>query len=263
MNKIPLSVFIITKNEERRLGQVIDSVKNFADEIIVVDSGSTDKTCEVAESKGAIVVFNEWPGYGQQKRFAEDLCKNSWLLNLDADEVLSEELQREIISLFNQQKPKFNLYRIKVTTVYPVHTKPRFLADYNNVIRLYDKRVTRYRDHPTWDAVIEPKGEMIGQLTERCLHFSMANLEHYITKLNYYTSLQTTAISPKPYWVLVLKMTFGPPIEFMRAYIFKRHFTGGSYGFIMAVTRAYTRFMKNAKQIEMKLLDQRDESEDK
>ncbi|MEJ1463078.1 MAG: glycosyltransferase, partial [Candidatus Sedimenticola sp. (ex Thyasira tokunagai)] len=82
MDKLPLSVFIIAKNEARCIGEVIDSVRELADEVIVVDSGSSDDTCDIAEARGARVLFNEWPGYGQQKRFAEEQCRNRWLLNI-------------------------------------------------------------------------------------------------------------------------------------------------------------------------------------
>src|SRR4051812_46312545 len=80
-----ISSFIIAKNEESRIARAINSLKQISEEIIVVDSGSTDKTVEIAESLGARVVYNEWPGYVKQKAFAEKLCKNDWVLNIDAD----------------------------------------------------------------------------------------------------------------------------------------------------------------------------------
>ena len=86
---INISAFIITKNEAPRVAKAINSIKDIVDEIIVVDSGSTDDTVRIAESLGAKVVFNEWPGYVKQKSFAESLCKNNWVLNIDADEELT------------------------------------------------------------------------------------------------------------------------------------------------------------------------------
>jgi glycosyltransferase involved in cell wall biosynthesis len=85
------SCFIIAKNEARRIGEVIASVRDLADEVIVIDSGSTDGTQQIAQDLGARVIFNEWPGFGPQKRFGEDQCRNDWVLNLDGDEVLSDE----------------------------------------------------------------------------------------------------------------------------------------------------------------------------
>ena len=89
---INISAFIITKNEASRVTRAINSVKDIAEEIIVVDSGSVDDTVSIAESLGAKVIFNEWPGYVKQKSFAESLCKNNWVLNIDADEELTQEL---------------------------------------------------------------------------------------------------------------------------------------------------------------------------
>ena len=102
---IPISVFIICKNEEDRIGASIKSVTGWTDEIIVVDSGSTDKTVEIAQKAGATkVVFNEWKGYGPQKNFAQGLCKNHWVFNLDADEEVTDSLKEEIIDLFKSGK---------------------------------------------------------------------------------------------------------------------------------------------------------------
>ena len=85
-----LSCFIITRNEARKLQAVIMSVRDLVDEVIVIDSGSTDDTVLIAETAGARVINHEWPGYGAQKRFGEEACRNDWVLNLDGDEVLSE-----------------------------------------------------------------------------------------------------------------------------------------------------------------------------
>jgi len=257
MGKLPLSVFIIAKNEARCIGQVIDSVRHIADQIIVVDSGSTDRTCEIANAKGAEVIYNEWAGYGQQKRFAENQCRNDWLLNLDADEVLSQGLQTEIMALFANGLPPLGLYRLKVTTVYAVHDKPRILAEYNSVIRLYDRRVARYPDHPTWDAITPPDGVQVGQLNAPCLHYSSPGLDHYVDKFNRYTSLQAEKQKIKPYAILVIQLLIGFPVDFLKSYLLKRHITGGMYGFILSISHAYARFLKNAKMLEAHMLKRR------
>src|SRR4051812_25902035 len=98
--KIPVSVFIIAVNEADRIGRTINSVKDWADEVVVIDSGSKDGTPQTVEALGARSIHHDWPGYGLQKRFGEDQCKNDWVLNIDADEVISEELGKEIQELF-------------------------------------------------------------------------------------------------------------------------------------------------------------------
>ena len=104
MPKPPISVFIITKNEADRIIPIINAIKDIADEILVIDSGSTDKTVEIASGLGAKVVYNQWVGYGPQKVFGENLCHNNWILNIDADEEVSEELALEIKHLFFENK---------------------------------------------------------------------------------------------------------------------------------------------------------------
>ena len=250
---LPLSVFIIARNEERCIGEVIDSARQLATQVVVVDSGSTDRTCDIARDKGAEVFFNPWPGYGQQKRFAEDHCSQRWLLNLDADEVLSPGLQDEIRALFGDGGPPLGLYRIKVTTVYAVQRRPRWGAEYNSVIRLYDRDIARFPDHPTWDAITPPAGVAVGQLQASCWHYSSPGLGHYVDKFNRYTSLQASEQRLKPYWLLLVSLVFGLPLDFLKAYLLKRHITGGSYGFVLAVSHAYSRFLKNAKMLERHL----------
>ncbi|MES9963903.1 MAG: glycosyltransferase family 2 protein [Candidatus Sedimenticola sp. 20ELBAFRAG] len=252
--QLPLSVFIIALNEERCIGKVIDSVQGLASEVIVVDSGSTDATCEIAEQKGARVIFNPWPGYGQQKRFAEDQCSNQWLLNLDADEVLSEELAREVVSLFKQGEPPLKMYNMKVTTVYAFDAAPRMFSEYNNVIRLYDKSVVRFPDHPTWDAITPPAGHQAGQLEAPCLHYSSPGLDHYVSKFNRYTTLQAETQKLKPYWVVVIRLLIGFPFDFLKVYILKRHVFGGMYGFVLSVSHAYSRFLKYSKMLEKHII---------
>lgn len=262
MSPLPFSVFIISKDEERCIGRVIDSVIDLADEVIVIDSGSIDNTCQIAESKGARVIFNEWPGYGAQKRFGEEQCRNDWILNLDSDEVLSPALRDEIKGLFSSGLPDDDGYAIKVTTVYAFHPEPRFLSEYNSVVRLYNKRQMRFPDHPTWDAITPAKGKNVRELSAVCLHFSSPDLTHYVDKFNRYTSLQAREQKLKPRTVLVMRLLLGFPFDFLKSYLFKRHFTGGVYGFILAVSHAYSRFLKNAKMLEQHLeKDQSRESE--
>jgi glycosyltransferase involved in cell wall biosynthesis len=253
MEKLPVSVFIIAKDEADRIPQTIESVRGWVDEVIVVDSGSTDDTVAVAEALGARVEFNEWKGYGPQKVRGELLCRNDWLLNLDADEAITPALRDEIAALFVAGAPPAPLYRIKVTTVYPHHRKPRFLAEYKNIVRLYDRRVARFPDHPTWDAIVPPAGAAVGQLRAPCLHFTWRSVGHYMDKINSYSSMQAEHQPLKPFWFLIVQLVFGPPLDFLKAYLWRRHFTGGSFGFIVSGMFVISRFLKTAKMIERHL----------
>ncbi|MBC8523144.1 glycosyltransferase family 2 protein, partial [PVC group bacterium] len=101
--RLPISVFIIAKNEADRIPLAIASVIDWVDEVIVIDSGSDDETVSVSESLGARVIFNEWEGYGPQKVFGETLCNNDWLLNIDADEEITPSLRNEIERVFEHE----------------------------------------------------------------------------------------------------------------------------------------------------------------
>ncbi|HEU0223407.1 MAG TPA: glycosyltransferase family 2 protein, partial [Paracoccaceae bacterium] len=117
---LPISVFIIAQDEAARLPKVLEAISGWADDIVLVDSGSKDGTPEIAAAVGARVFFREWQGYGGQKRFAEDQCRHDWLLNLDADEVVTPELRAEIAAfLGGRPVPPPALGRIPILNVYP------------------------------------------------------------------------------------------------------------------------------------------------
>ena len=118
-SKLPISVFIITKNEEDRVARAIKSVIDWVDEVLVIDSGSTDNTVELAKTLGAKTSFHEWHGYGIQKRHGESLCKNDWIFNVDADEEVLPSLRDAITQLFKENRFPHAAYRVKRIIVPP------------------------------------------------------------------------------------------------------------------------------------------------
>ena len=123
MNKpahIPLSCYIRTLNEAKRIGPVVKKVVEIGAEVIIVDSGSTDDTRKIARAAGATVIEKKWEGNGFQKRNGEDAASNGWLLDLDADELLAPDLQDEIRTLFAKGEPNPAVYALKLVTVPPV-----------------------------------------------------------------------------------------------------------------------------------------------
>jgi glycosyltransferase involved in cell wall biosynthesis len=152
--KIPLSVFIITKNEADRISGVINAVKKIADEILVIDSGSEDDTCEVAAKAGAKVIFNKWQGYGLQKIFGENQCRNKWILNVDADEEVSPELCDEIEKIFLQKTHEnFSGFRVKIVNKFRFEKKPKKFAYFYNQFRLYNKDFAGFNNSSVHDSV--------------------------------------------------------------------------------------------------------------
>lgn len=245
----PLSCFIIAKNEADRIERTIAAVRDLVREVVVVDSGSTDGTQAVAERAGARVVFNAWPGFGQQKRFAEMQCANDWLLNLDADEVLSPELVREIGQLFAGGEPALAAYRLRINNVYPGDARPRPWANDHVVTRLYDRRRVRFKDSTLHDSV-DTAGHAVKTLRGEVYHFSMRSFDEMIAKADERMRYNADHASKKPLWLLRLRVIFEFPFAFLRYYFVRRHFTGGIAGFETAVVGAYSRFIRIARMLE-------------
>lgn len=246
---IPISCFIITKNEADRIARTIRAVKDLVDEVVVIDSGSTDGTQAVAEQEGARVIFNAWPGFGQQKRFAEDQCRHNWLLNIDADEVLSPELVREIRDLFKADEPPRAGYRLRISNVYPGHARPRPWANDHVVVRLYDRRVMRFKNSTLHDSV-DVGSQRVATLRGEVYHFSMRTFDEMLDKANERMHYNAHHAKHKPLWQLRIRVIFEFPFAFLRYYFVRRHFTGGIAGFETAVVGAYSRFIRIARMLE-------------
>lgn len=239
-----LSICIITHNEADRIAMCLQAVAALSDDIVVVDSGSSDGTPEIAAAMGARVFHNPWTGYGPQKRFSEDCAHNDWVLNLDADEVVTPELAAEITALMASEPP-LCAYRIRIMTVYPRKTKPRLWADFNNYVRLYDRRRVRFRDSPVHDTV-DTRDEPVGQLKGTVTHFSARSYAHIRHKLDAYATLQAKSLS-KPRWQIALRLPFEYPFVFARYFLYRCHFTGGLDGVISSHLAAESRVMRLVK----------------
>ena len=238
---IPVTCTIIAKNEVDRIERAIRSVSGLVDEVLVIDSGSTDGTQALAESLGARVIHNDWAGYGPQKRFAEDQARNDWILNLDADEWLSDELREELRALLMQERIPASTYKMRVTIVYPHRETPAPFADSTICLRLYDRRIARFAASLVHDNVPEQPDTVM--MKGRVLHRSFRSMAEVVRKELAYFELQTKE-KRKAGWVLALRIPIEFPFQFFRFYILARHCFGGLYGFAIAVTVAYMRFLR-------------------
>lgn len=247
--QLPVSVFLITRNEEARLGRTLAAVQPIAGEIVVVDSGSTDQTVEIARSYGARVVQQEWLGYGPQKRFAEEQCRHDWLFNLDADEVVTPRLVAEIRQLFHGGPPQPGAFRVCIQNVYPGEARPRGFARKFKVVRLYHKDVGKYRDHPTFDRVVVKTDEM-RQLDAPIYHFQFMSFSHLVNKLNDLTEFQIKNDKPRRLWLMKVRVFVEMPTSFVKSYFFRGHVWGGTKGFAFALCEAFMRTLRVAKIIE-------------
>ena len=251
MKKLPISVFIITKDEADRIAQSVSSVIGWVDEVIVIDSGSEDATVEVASKLGADVVFNEWKGYGPQKVYGEKLCKNKWLLNIDADEEITTDLCDEIISIFEKEKPAYNAYRMKIRVLSRFADKPCLFAPEHNRVRLYHRDYAGFKDSTVHDSVVVNEGENVGQLKNIVLHRSFRSYRHAIAKINRYSSMQAEDMLARGRRPSNLRIVIEPFIGFIKGYFVKRHCFMGIDGFIEGVIYAFARTLRLAKAREL------------
>lgn len=248
-----LSVFIIAKNEEARIATAINSIKSLASEIIVVDSGSTDNTVMLAQNLGAIVVFNEWHGYVAQKIFAENLCANKWVLNLDADEELSQELILEIKELLKTE-PEIKAYNLKATFIHPQDKKAHPLAPYNKCLRLYHRDYASFNVgepslyHDNVRLIVPTK---IKTLKGILYHRSIMSISQIIKKWDEYTNIQAQEMFNKGRKPSFIRLVFEMPFSFLKFFCLRRYFIYGMNGFIYAMIHSSFRFIRLAKAREL------------
>lgn len=248
----PVTCYIRAKNENRVIERVIRAALQAVDEVVVIDSGSTDNTVDLSHAAGARVVKASWLGGGKQKRIGEDAARNAWLLDLDADEVVTPELAAEIRALFANGEPPHPIYEMMMATIPPVG-KP--WLNYNLVDRrkLYDKRVVRQPDHANWDQFKVPAGVRVGRLKAPLLHYSFRDLAQLEDKFNRNSSGRANDTALRPFWVVALRMVFAKPFYFLNQYVRRGLWRAGWYGFAVAEIAAHGRWLKDAKMVEAHL----------
>ena len=258
MKKLPISVYFVTKNEEVRLPQALDATVGWADEVLVVDSGSTDNTLKIAESYGVKVIHNDWKGFAAQKSFAEQLCKNDWVFGLDADEEISKELQNELQDLFaNDKLPTESAFLINWKTIYPGQIKPTKFAPKNKIIRLYNKKFAQviYKEFCNHDLPIVKEGK-VGRLKESVYHRTILDFNHLEHKITQVTQEQAMYNYKSGKKISSFKFYIDFPFKFLKYYFLKRMFLHGWYGFALSITAAYRNFIRLAKTRELYILEQ-------
>lgn len=249
-----LSIFIIARNEGDRIGRTLDAVRPLSDDIIVIDSHSTDDTRAVSEAHGARVIEHAFEGYGRQKRFGETQCKHAWLLNIDADEVIPPDLADEIAGLFTKGEPAQDAYKIRIAEIFPGEGAPHPLSYALSPVRLWRRDKGTYSESPVHDRVDLVPGARIGKLKGTIHHFSVRSLGAQIDKLNAYTDDQVRDLEARGQSISPARMVLEFPLNFIKAYVLRRHALRGAYGFMTAMNFAFYRYLRAAKSIERKRL---------
>ena len=246
---LPLSVFIIARNEADRIGEAIRAVRGLSDDIVLVEfrlDGRHSGRCRGPRSAGHRARLARLRA---AKRFAEEQCRHVWMLNVDPDEVVPEDLADEIRSLF-EGTPRHDAYRIKIAEMFPGETVPHPIAYALAPVRLYRRDRGRYSASLVHDRVDLAPGASVGRLKGTIHHRSVRSLGDQIAKLNRYSDQQAVDLEIRGVSIPTWRLFFEFPAAFVKAYIGRRPIVRGTYGFLTAMNYAISRHLRLAKHYE-------------
>jgi len=241
-----LTAVIITKNEEKNVANCLQSLKGIADEIIVIDSFSTDRTEEICKENGVIFLQVEWRGYAQTKNWGNEQATNDWIISLDADEELSPKLRESILEL-KKTGPQNYFYSFNRLTNYCGQWIKHGGWYPDNKVRLFDRRIAKWQGEFVHEHLVFPESIKPQLLIGDCNHYSFASIEQHINTVNKYSSLAADEMLAKGRGFSLYKLIFSPPLTFIKMYFLKAGFLDGIYGLIIAVISSHYRFLKYAK----------------
>lgn len=243
----PVSVTLITLNEAAHIAAAIESV-SWADEIVVVDSGSTDDTVAIARRFTDRVLVREWPGYVAQKNFAASMARNDWVLSLDADERVSPQLRHEIARVL-ATNPEVTGFRMPRVTWYLGRwiRSTDWYPDYQ--LRLYDRRVARWEGRHVHESVRADGA--VTTLRQELFHYAYRDVADHLDTINRYTTLAARQMADAGRRTRLLDLAVHPPAAFLRNYLVRGGCREGATGFIVSALNSYYVFLKFAKLWEL------------
>jgi len=241
-----ISLVIITYNEENNIARCLESVKNIADEIVLIDSYSIDKTVEIARTYGAVVFYHKFNDFGEQKAFAIKQATYDWILSVDADEVLSPELQQSILKA--KSDPHYDGYNVNILTNYcgkwirhcGWYPQPK--------LRFFNKNKYRFNTNKVHEGIVTSDSRAkISSLQGNLLHYSYKTISDHTKKIELYSELAAINAIDKGERISLLKILFGPPWKFFYHYILRLGFLDGYIGYVICKNIAYSGFIKYIK----------------
>lgn len=244
--KTPLSVVIIALNAASQIEACLKSAA-FADEIVVVDSGSRDDTREIALKYGARVLHQDWLGFGRQKQFAVEQASHDWVLCLDADERVSDPLRASIVEAL--QAPRFQAYRIPRCNRFMGRWLRHGEGYPDWSLRLFDRRVANWSEDEVHEKVLAPSP--VGSLQGDLLHESQESLAAYLEKQNRYTSLQAEELGRRGKQATFGRLVASPLLRFVKFYFLRLGFLDGVPGLVHISIGCFNSFVKYAKLHEL------------
>ncbi len=238
-----LSVTIITKNEEKNIERCLTSVA-WADEIIVVDSGSTDRTVELCRKFRCKVISSEWLGFGLTKKLAVDSAANDWILSIDADEEVTPELKNKILSML-QTAPKYDGYRIKRKSFY-LGKMIRYCGwnrDYP--LRLFNRDCGNFNRKSVHESI--KISTQSGKIEEPLFHYTYPTIHSHIQKMNHYTELIAEEKAGNAETSAVVSAVLRGTLQFLKSYLFQYGILDGKEGLILSINSGYYTYLKYIK----------------
>ncbi len=220
-----LSVVIITYNEEKNIGRCIDSVKDIVDDIVVIDSFSTDKTEEICKSKGVRFIQHAWEGYIEQKNYGNSEAKYPYILSIDADEALSGELKKSIIEVKNNWK--YDGYTMNRLTNYCGKLIKHCGWYPDTKLRLFDRRKGKWSGYMIHEKLEMEKDSAISHLKGDLFHYSYYTISDHLKQVDKFTDIASEALFSKGKKANCLKIIFAPVFKFKKDYFFRLGFLMG------------------------------------
>ena len=238
-----ITASIIAMNEEDQIADCIRSVA-WCDEVLVVDSHSTDRTREIAAELGARVIERDWPGNCAQKQFATDEASHDWILNIDADERVTDELRDSILERFAQGEPQEAGFEVaRLSSWLGRWIRHGWYPEW--ILRVFDRRRGR------WEG-LDPHGHIelqgsTGRLVGDLLHYPYDDVDEHLDTINRYTTTMAEGLHARGRSVGLLDLILRPPFRFLRFYVLKSGWKEGWRGFLLACFAAWYGFLKYAK----------------
>lgn len=240
-----LSVIIITKNEAHNIERCLKSVA-WAEEVIIVDSGSTDNTLEIAQQYTSHVYSADWRGYGVQKQRALEYATGDWVLNLDADESVSSDLKDAIVEAMASSAA--DAYRVPIRMKFYGQLL-KYSSSPKRHVRLFKREGAKFSNDVVHEKIILPRNARIGKLTECIVHQSFQDLRHALLKMNQYSSYTAKARLKAKGQSSLLMAIVAAGWMFFRCFVLQRGFLDGQAGFVLAVLNMEGAFYRAMKQV--------------
>lgn len=246
-----ISAVIITFNEERNIARCLESLQGVADEIVVVDSFSTDKTEEICKSFGVTFVSQKWLGYGEQKNFGNAGAANDWILSVDADEALSQQLKESILAIKKTEQKAEMAFEMNRLTNYCGSWIKHCGWYPDRKIRLFNRNTVKWDNRRVHEKLIFQPNIFIKHLQGDMLHYTICLIAEHIVQINKYSSLMAEEYFKRGKKISLLGAVLKSKWSFLQKFILKGGFLDGYAGFLICKNSAFSIFLRYIKLKEL------------